>query len=741
MSYIFLRRPSCHQLGFLTEKAGMKEDVIDLISDGEDSCDVSTARESLQSSNTQGDKKPDVGTIQILENGGSGQAEKAALVPTVRQDSSESTFLSVPPPKIVSAGKSATRQFWKAGDYEVQSTTVSVLPNGMDHVRVHPKFLHSNATSHKWALGAIAELLDNSIDEVSNGATFVSIDMVTNTLDKAPALQVHDDGGGMDPDNMRHCMSLGYSRKTSNMTIGQYGNGFKTSTMRLGADVIVFSRCVRERRSTQSVGLLSYTFLRATGHEDIVVPMVDFELLNGKPKKLVRSTNEDWLKNFSTVLQWSPYATEAELLKQFDDLGEHGTKVIVYNLWMNDDGDLELDFDTDKEDIQVRGTSKLESNDNVQKQLTNGHIANKLRFSLRAYASVLYLQMPSKFQIILRGKVVEHLSIANDLKFTERILYKPNTKDFSHKEVSVITTIGFAKEAPVISVHGFNVYHKNRLIMPFWKVFQENSSRGRGVVGVLEANFIEPAHDKQDFERTPILQRLETRLKQMTIEYWNLHCNLIGYQAPKSSKNRSSSSQIPTLADTTGLSSGEANVAIQNEGKQGETSAPSTPPQPGTDAVVNPMELVAAQKNVDEKPFAGVKSQGHIPGKQCVESADCLTGKRSSDDIDQTRSSKRIKISTTDSLANQDLTTCQLQKAIVRVEEGSFIAERSTVNLEEALKELDHLRARCEEYKSREEHLNTKVVELEAELLHYKCKYRALAGKSTELRKPKEECV
>ena len=32
---------------------------------------------------------------------------------------------------------------------------------------------------------------------------------------------VADDGGGMDPDNMRHCMSLGYSRKTSNMTIGQ----------------------------------------------------------------------------------------------------------------------------------------------------------------------------------------------------------------------------------------------------------------------------------------------------------------------------------------------------------------------------------------------------------------------------------------------------------------------------------------------------------------------------------------
>ena len=39
-------------------------------------------------------------------------------------------------------------------------------------------------------------------------------------------------------------------------------------------------------------------------------------------------------------------------------------------------------------------------------------------------------------------------------------------------------------------------------------------------VGVLEANFVEPAHDKQDFERTPVLQRLEGRLRSMTIEYW-----------------------------------------------------------------------------------------------------------------------------------------------------------------------------------------------------------------------------
>lgn len=34
--------------------------------------------------------------------------------------------------------------------------------------------------------------------------------------------------------------------------------------------------------------------------------------------------------------------------QQFNDIGWHGTKVIIYNLWLNDDGILELDFDSDE---------------------------------------------------------------------------------------------------------------------------------------------------------------------------------------------------------------------------------------------------------------------------------------------------------------------------------------------------------------------------------------------------------
>jgi sensor histidine kinase regulating citrate/malate metabolism len=95
------------------------------------------------------------------------------------------------------------------------------------------------------SLAAFAELLDNALDEVRSGATFVNVDMIQNRKDGSKMILIEDNGGGMNPEKMRHCMSLGYSAKSKLAdTIGQYGNGFKTSTMRLGADVIVFSRCL-----------------------------------------------------------------------------------------------------------------------------------------------------------------------------------------------------------------------------------------------------------------------------------------------------------------------------------------------------------------------------------------------------------------------------------------------------------------------------------------------------------------
>lgn len=427
------------------------------------------------------------------------------------------------------------RSFWKAGAYEAPTAPTrefqDVLETGdFDRARVHPKFLHTNATSHKWAFGAIAELLDNAVDEISNGATFIKVDKSINLKDNSSMLVFQDDGGGMDPEGVRRCMSLGFSTKKSKTTIGQYGNGFKTSTMRLGADAIVFTRAIRGGNVTLSIGLLSYIFLRKTLKDDIVVPMLDFKIQDGDIVPLVYGSQGDWDSSLKIVLDWSPFSSKEELLQQFQDVGSHGTKVVVYNLWMNDDGLLELDFEDDDEDILLRDQGSASGGfSKSQKEIVKQHISHRLRFSLRAYTSILYLRKFDNFQIILRGKPVEQIFITDELKFKKVVTYRPQAAHDS-QVASVKIDIGFAKEAPILGIFGMNVYHKDRLIMPFWKVLQEGSSRGRSVVGVLEANFIEPAHDKQDFERTPLFIRLETRLRQIIIDFWKERCHLIGYQ-------------------------------------------------------------------------------------------------------------------------------------------------------------------------------------------------------------------
>ncbi|KAK8465787.1 hypothetical protein PHAVU_009G176500 [Phaseolus vulgaris] len=416
------------------------------------------------------------------------------------------------------------RQFWKAGNYDDGIGSKVTVQNAKNYLHVHPMFLHSNATSHKWAFGAIAELLDNAVDEIQNGATFVIVDKTSNPRDGSPALLIQDDGGGMDPEAMRRCMSFGFSDKKSQFAIGRYGNGFKTSTMRLGADVIVFSCHLNNRILTQSIGLLSYTYLTQTQLDRIVVPMVNYEFNTSTGSLEVLNGNDHFVSNLSLLLRWSPYSSEADLLKQFDEIGSHGTKVIIYNLWCNDDGNLELDFDTNSKDIRIAGDVKRIDTLKAWKSVNEDHIANRFRYSLH---------IPERFQIILRGQVVKPHNIADDLKYPQFVKYAPLIGGSTKGTALTVTTIGFLKEAPQVNIHGFNVYHKNRLILPFWQVVNYLDSRGRGVVGILQADFIEPTHNKQDFERTSLFQKLEVRLKEMTWEYWDTHCTLFGYKKEK----------------------------------------------------------------------------------------------------------------------------------------------------------------------------------------------------------------
>jgi hypothetical protein len=55
--------------------------------------------------------------------------------------------------------------------------------------------------------------------------------------------------------------------------VGHYGNGFKSGSMRLGKDAIVFT--VKEE--TMSVGFLSQSYLAAIQAETILVPIVSWK--------------------------------------------------------------------------------------------------------------------------------------------------------------------------------------------------------------------------------------------------------------------------------------------------------------------------------------------------------------------------------------------------------------------------------------------------------------------------------
>jgi len=157
--------------------------------------------------------------------------------------------------------------------------------------------------------------------------------------------------------------------------------------------------------------------------------------------------------------------------------------------------------------------------------------------SLRQYAEMLYATLPPSFEIRLRGDLVEHRNIASDLKFKQTVVYKPKLEAGagSGSQEQVTIKIGFVKELQqgmsknVFIPQGINIYCRNRLIKPMWQLHQGNSSVGRGVVGVLEVNFIEPAHDKQDFERTPSLLKLEERLKKAIKDFWNANAHRVGY--------------------------------------------------------------------------------------------------------------------------------------------------------------------------------------------------------------------
>ncbi|XP_031614629.1 MORC family CW-type zinc finger protein 3a [Oreochromis aureus] len=392
------------------------------------------------------------------------------------------------------------------------------MDRGVPLSTLSPKFLHSNSTSHTWPFSAIAELIDNAYDPDVSAKRF----WIDKTVVKGEeCLSFMDNGNGLNNETMHKMLSFGYSDKVpvnGKDPIGIYGNGFKSGSMRLGKDAIVFSKSKR----SLCVGMLSQTYLKKIGADQIIVPIVSFEESDSK-NFCVR---EDQKASLQAILQYSPFHTEEELLTEINAITlpgstwKTGTRIIIWNLRRTSTGTTEFDFETDRYDIRIPSEVYNPENDaSVQRQRPDkitSHIPEST-YSLRAFSAILYLT--PRMQIIIRGQKVKSQLIAKSLAWITKDYYKPT---FLNEKVRI--TFGYNTKSK--DQCGIMMYHKNRLIKAYERVGCQlkANNNGAGVIGVIECNFLDPTHNKQSFMENDKYRKTMTNLAKKLDDYWKEMC-------------------------------------------------------------------------------------------------------------------------------------------------------------------------------------------------------------------------
>ncbi|XP_078795908.1 MORC family CW-type zinc finger protein 3-like isoform X2 [Oryzias latipes] len=372
-----------------------------------------------------------------------------------------------------------------------------------------PKYLHTNSTSHTWSFSAIAGLIDNAYDpDVSAKQFWIDKTMIKEKL----CLTFMDNGNGLDHETMHKMLSFGYSDKTAikgHVPIGMYGNGFKSGSMRLGKDAIVFSKS----ESGMCIGMLSQTYLELIGANQIQVPIVCITERN----LISFSVREEHRASLQDILCYSLFKTREELLAELDAItssfSQTGTRIIIWNLRRTATDATEFDFETDRYDIRIPSEvyEAIGDPSKVSDRMTS-HIPETV-YSLRAYCSILYLK--PRMQVVLRSKTVKTVLIAKSLACMRKDFYKPI---FLNKRVPI--HFGFNTKSK--DQYGVMMYHKNRLIKAYERVGCQlkANNMGVGVIGIIECNFLDPTHNKQSFIESDKYRKTMNNLGIKLEEYW-----------------------------------------------------------------------------------------------------------------------------------------------------------------------------------------------------------------------------
>ncbi|XP_030880044.1 MORC family CW-type zinc finger protein 1 isoform X3 [Leptonychotes weddellii] len=450
--------------------------------------------------------------------------------------------------------------------------------------QLHLDFIHANSTTHSFIFGALAELLDNARDA---GAARLDVFSVDNEkLQGGFMLCFLDDGCGMSPEEASDIIYFGTSKKRSSTLkfIGQYGNGLKSGSMRIGKDFILFTK----KEETMTCVFFSQTFCEREGLTEVVVPIPSWLT---RTRKSVTDDPQKFSTELSIIFKYSPFRNEAELMQQFDVIyGKCGTLLVVYNLKLLLSGEPELDVKTDKEDILMAGA--LEDFPE--------------RWSFRAYTSVLYfepwmrifiqakrvktkhlcycLYRPRKYlyvtssfkgafknevkkaeeavkiaELVLKEAQVTvnrpdktSLSSAKDVlqKALEDVEAKHKILKEKQRELKKARTLCliFGVNIESRSQAGMFIYSNNRLIKMHEKVGPQlklKSLLGAGVVGIVNIplEIMEPSHNKQEFLNVQEYNHLLRVMGQYLVQYCKdtgisnrnltLFWNEFGYQNDK----------------------------------------------------------------------------------------------------------------------------------------------------------------------------------------------------------------
>ncbi|KAK3606506.1 hypothetical protein CHS0354_041457 [Potamilus streckersoni] len=282
--------------------------------------------------------------------------------------------------------------------------------SGLNKAQLSFEYLHTNSTTHEFLFGALAELVDNARD--ANATKLSIFTLYDETLRGGFMLCFLDDGEGMDPGETADIIMFGRSSKRAldENLIGMYGNGLKSGSMRIGNDLIIFTK----KGATMSCLFMSRTFHELEKIDEVVVPIPSFEAGSKLPLPKEPKDLEKHKLEMELILKYSPFRTEEDLFAQFDRIeGDSGTLVIAYNLKLLDSGDPELDILSDPHDILLANpAADFDSDEGLAPE----------RKSFRAYTAILY--MDPRMKVYIQGKKVRTKKLAS-------CLYKPKFYKYS----------------------------------------------------------------------------------------------------------------------------------------------------------------------------------------------------------------------------------------------------------------------------------------------------------------------